>query len=423
MTRKNTFRSLFSQLDGVQWLSFALLLIVAFKPLIDFLWLIRISVLKTSINLQGLVAGLIIVCAIAFLSRDFLRGEKKFPQLSFFATLLIGAFAILRGSSKDFVLKYLASASGVFLLPIAWAQLQNLRSLRRWILVITVISIGMVLISCLFQLMDWFPYLTYDTQSIEVAGFGTLFSFGRLSGFYSHPLDLVRVLIWPFLFLLIHFFQSHWMGSALPLLALEFLFYKTSHRITLVCSLIATALMGIYSGKWVRAGVLILSVFAVWSLAADFFSKKEGISQKEIVSLNSAVGWDYTLSQKENPKKQAAPVFHLRGRSIWWKEHTQWISQFNLREISFGTIRPYPSDREAEPHQQFLDWIERFGIIGCLIFAIQGFGGILTLPTTGASRLLILSVLGIFSMMTEAWVMPTFIWWACGFALINRPSQ
>jgi len=432
-------------------LATALLSVVALKPAIDFAWKVRVGTLGFSTSIQGVLGIVVFFVSVLLASLQlFKRGQsdRKFRNL---AALFLGTSAYLvtgilrKTTNTEFALKYVASLAGLIFIPWSFHVLKGNDSSTskklRWLIAATV---SLVILSLFLQLLGILPWQTFDMLPVKFFGenFGSLLKVGRLTGFYYHPLDLVRSLVWVFNAMMLLYITGIRSGKTSLLMlmaAYQFLLVRTTHRSSMILSVSTMAFLFLYSRRW-RPIVAIFAVTLVgWLSSALVFKAIDGVdfftvfspaplimSRPDIpetvktsaASPHQGLGLNLAPPVNIDEAKLASaetPVLLLRGRTAFWRSHFAWLGSFSAREWLLGTSRHFPANKEAEPHNQAIDSIERFGLIGLLLICGIYLYAFMIMPVPSTWKLVALGTLFCYGMMTEVIVMPTFTWWAVLF--------
>lgn len=402
--------------------AFLTLALCALKPFIDSFWILKLSFFSITLNAQSIVAMLFSCVALFVSLRVLLERKYKWERISacfFLVLLFVLALSILRKTcSLEFSLKYLSSAAGFFLIPWASRYVSNsyLSLLRKCVL----FSVVWVVFGAVLQwsgLLHWHASeLLFNFSNPQ----SHLIPINRLTSFYYHPLDLMRVLIWVWIYMVFQIITGAWgVGNYVWLMGFQGIFLRTTHRISLVWSLVLLIVTAFHHRKMKRGLCLVVGICMTWGLFVGLIQKTENVNFLGIISPVFQSGGSTTYfpeKTSDQPIGKTVDV-HLRGRTIWWKEHLHWIQGFNTSEWLLGTSRIYPENQEAEPHQQFLDWIEKFGFIGLVLFLLQFLITVYFVESSVFLKVQVTATLLVYSMMTEVWVAPTWIWWANGLLI------
>ncbi|HRK03203.1 MAG TPA: O-antigen ligase family protein, partial [Oligoflexia bacterium] len=375
---------------------------------------------------------------------------------------LVGMACYRSTTSLEFAFKYLSSFSGLIFIPWAFEQLTKVSrpersnfELFKWL---TLLSITAVILGVLLQAAGLVPWRSYDL--IPPSYFGHAFAeeplkkVWRLTGFYYHPLDLIRVLVWPYFFLVLLASRLPENRRTVPILlfaGMHLIFIGNTHRMTLFFLLTSTVFLFWYLGSAKFSAYGLLIVLVSWLIGILLFSAVHRTNFSHIFAPSQfinvpklALKFNYRLkSITTDPPVLNAPIvpaiplekqqiITLRGRGYFWKNHFNRTLEFSAAEWLFGTSKAFigsPNSpdgvwNDSQPHSQVLDALARFGVIGLLLilaFYIYVFGFQFKLgPIAGSLALGTLAWYGIF---TEVLIMPTFSWWALLFVwFVSKPN-
>lgn len=415
------------------------------KPLVDFLWDSKIS-LGAHLASPTMIPNLFITLmalSVALRKKDAQSRVFALVTCCFVASIFWNPINLI------FSLRYWASFSGVYL--ILQMNFQRLTSVEksRYLNLAACVA-GIVVLSTLFQIFGLVPYLTKDwliSNIKHIQGDWTNVDFdrtvvSRVSGLYYHPLDLVRVLIWPYLFMVTFLgIDSHSVKLnfnrtliyAVLFFAMNLIVYLTTHRTTLLLFLFLPSLMLLFlrnfSAKIKFALTTLLPIFIAWAVGTTFLVNRYNVSPYSAFLPGSLIGLG--LSKQGSGQTNLDSVkgglllsIHANGRGIpndgFWPVHLKYISSLPLEEKLLGTQTPFPPGREAQPHNLFLDLLERYGILGCcfllLVLCSWAIKMLLSLWKSetrfGPFNVVAVSVIFIvYNFITEAFNMPTFAWW------------
>lgn len=420
--------------------------IVGIKPVIDCAWSVRVGWGGFKTSLQGFIGiGFLALSTglalIAFkdggLWKGFSAFERRRLQIMaalFLMTLGVIAFSTIRFKPGiEFALKYASGAAGLF--TVSWCLFYIRNDAKRlfWLSAFVLVSFAVLCGAMLLQVFGLIQWQVFDLVPwMPPNGFASWAQVPRLTGFYYHPLDVFRTGIWGFLFLLFFIFRakkSKLFRFVLLMIAFQVLALWTTHRASFLVMILATVL-AVFFFKAPKRGTLALSAIAVgWLIGVISYVSYNDIQVSSLFSKLHFVDSRFveqrrdTLPKSESPKiteslKPWAEIGVARGRSYIWYDHIQWIADFSADEMIWGTRKAFPKGKEAEPHSQVLDLIERFGFVGLFLFiALYGYSFV-SLPVTWYWKGFALAMLGWYGLITESLVMPTFTWWAMLFACV-----
>jgi hypothetical protein len=420
-----------------------ILLLLASKPIIDLLWASKITH----------IYSFFVLLALPFLWFG-LRSSVK-PK-SGNSTIILGIVAIvylsadslfLINDSESFTLnsKYLLSVVGLFILSHVFYAVLPAQINKMRLVYALIIATTCSLAACFLQVMGAIPYYVYDKLPYFSSTTNHWAEVGRLSGVYYHPLDLVRFLIWPYIAIGIVYFSKNvitrWASILLvALFLMQFLFLRTTHRATLVYSILVLFLIAALNRATKRFFVATTVTVLAWVISAQVFSYQTGFPFKTTFVpghfFGSTIPKDYNDGPKVVPNsinrlvestglnldKGAKYILRAQGRHIFWRDHIDYIKSFSLPELLLGANprRTMPEGMEPQPHNQLLDWVERYGIIGSVFLTFVFCYFYWMIPSTGFVRFLVAMTICYYSIFTEIMIMPTFVWMA-GFALYLLP--
>ena len=414
------------------WIALCSLLLVSFKPIIDFFWETKLKLGHLAVNLQGFAALILLGLTILLLimHRTSLI-SKKIPTWAQFLFWVLSVLAIYHilvvPRSLEWTLKYWTAASGLLFIPWASSVLLERASYDPkpyyWISKSIGISLSLVFIGMLLQLFGLKDWATLDT-------FQNLGNVGRLTSFYYHPLDLVRVLIWVAALLTILLLapsKNQTRSQAILLWSsfffLNFLLLRTTHRTTLIFCLFLPLILGLLNKKIPKGILMTFVVILSWNVWG-FLPSGRGFSVG-IFELNHFIDFGTTApdsSQIGSPSTGVAPIkkefeFEFgRGRSKIWHEHWEWMKTFTPLEWALGAREEWPRDSQfLQTHNQVIDLVETFGLVGLFVL-----GSLLTLTLISSSASLsfkvpIALVYFFYAMISQPLVSPTFVWWSLVF--------
>ena len=394
------------------------------RPITDMFWQFRVGVGSLATSPQGWLGLLFILLALPVAMQQVSRGRgaQRIVAALFlvFFTLVAMGFAI-HGGQMDFILKYVSSLSAFVVVPWAFAHPRPWRHGLAAAVVVAVVG------SAFLQLFGVLPYHVFDNIHVyDPSSHNNIMQVGRLSGAYYHPLDLMRVLIWVWFALLLGLVRGPVRAAILAAVPAAALF--TTHRVTMIVILLSAAVASMSRPRSRGLMALILCV-AIWAFSGVGY---KAVTGKPILS--TMIPSEFLTSTNEDPVPAqgefvAKPSVRLQlvesnnvrfanGRGTFWAAHWGWLRTFAPLELAFGTgRRPIPL-REWEPHNQAIDAMERFGILGILILAAFFLAAIRSAPASLLAKVLAVVALALYGAMTEILVMPTFslmaaafLWW------------
>lgn len=401
-------------------------MIAALKPITDLFWNVRVNVGGQSLNLNLAMSALSIGCGLACAIRQGLRRDRN--GLVCLIALMVVIFGLFSKNdlSKPETLKYASSIAGLYLVSL------GVKSAHKFVGSAILFSITITVLSCVAQLFRFLPFHSYDRLPRFEGSRALWYDVGRLSGAFYHPLDLMRVLIWPFWFAVLSFINRNGKYSqkvALILISVfQFLVYRTTHRASMVISLAGVILLGGVQRKLKSTITILFVVATTWVASALVLSREYEMPLRSafVVGHFLGVGFNpnydpdiqtdetrFKITENKLALNQGLNfVVRAQGRQVYWRQHAQWLGRFSVREWMFGARQNIPKDIEAEPHNQVIDFIERFGLVGTIILLACFSWLLYSVPSTTLARVIVFGTAIIYGTFTEILVMPTFVWWA-----------
>jgi hypothetical protein len=389
----------------------ALLILTGLKPLIDCTWNLKMG----PFNLQSLV-GLLMVAAATV---EGLRQHKGHWRAFLVVALAIPALTILNGGSMIFTLKYLASYAGFFLVPvlILRARREQLKYLR-WAVAI---SLVVVVASLFLQMAGLIPWQSFDQFGHDFYGKPGLTPsnniVGRLTGFYYHPLDLARFLAWVFMAVVAECLVYY--PAVAGFIFLQYVFLRTTHRTTMIYAVLTTALICFMQSptnkKRVMSFTALLAVTVLsWWAGITMTKTHTPVGMEDLFNANHFVDARALTSPPGTFEDNHGVQLNMgRGRYRIWVTHGQWVSStFSAREWLLGSGRTPMNVVDEEPHQQLLDFLERYGLIGTALLVWAFWVGFAAIPAALSLKVAAAVTLVWYGLVTECLVMPTFTWCA-----------
>ncbi len=403
-------------------LGFLLLLLVASKPVLDFFWQSKFSLFGRSISPQGLLGIAFFLLSFFIANFDF-RNEKNFRQVAAFrfcyafSMLLILSRLCFKIGDAEMTLRYGASMAALIIIPWSVRSVAGDTKKISSIGALLVFSLVSVIATIILQLLGFLPWQSFDNfflmqKLVEIT------KVGRLSGAYFHPLDLVRVLIWPYLLICnLMLVQNQKKLNTIMLFSLftlwNLVLFLTTHRLSIFLAVTIISLL-CWQKKTLRICLqAYLLICLSWLIGGAMIAERAKAPIEKVISVanltsNPSDGSDASLSISKFATNAS------RGRLHFWQQHFDWISSFSVLELASGTRRDFPkdADHEAQAHNQLLDLLERFGILGVLSFVAAIILGIWKMQVPPPWKISTLACLGIYSLITEPLFAPTFLWWA-----------
>lgn len=387
-------------------------MLIFIKPITDFFWNQKHDFLGYPVNPQTCLSLVVLALSLTVFLR---RKRALFPQVTwlFLFVLLLGvADLAFRTQQASFTLKYL---SGLAIFPLCLAcgyPSQTSQRQNVFLKPLALAVIAALLIAAILQIAHVLPFYVYEDVHHTIP---------RLSGPYYHPLDFVRVSIWYQLAITLAIFSCTRKRDAVLwwaiLFVIDFVLYKTTHRSTFVLTVVATLFLGWRLRQIKTAAMLIAMLLFSFAASSRFFNVGLAPSFDKVFLANNFIDVQGRTQPDPQALRQQKPstltISVARARSKYWSEHVKWISGFSLSEHILGTSRQYPEGQEAEPHNQIIDFHERYGLLGLTLIASFLFAAIRALkpdPTILQAGLIVMIV---YAMITEILVMPTFVWFLC----------
>jgi hypothetical protein len=418
-------------------ISLTLLLIAALKPFLDLGWDLKFFILEKSLSIPALFNLLFLSLSVVFLFQVYFQANfQKRPKIkkSILTLYFVCCFFIFKNvfgnlSILEFSIKYLSSITGLLVLPYAWKLQSNFS--KRTVFLAAIFSFSIVLTGMLLQVLGIIDGKTVDLFTkgdvFSTTNLATQEAVYRITGFYYHPLDVIRTLIWGIVLLLLN-------TITVPLAFLWTILFLaialTTHRSSIFLVSFLQLFVPILQKNIKKLFTfLALSTLAtVLLLVLPWKHTKLGFSvlfdplhfkDSRPVTVHTP---NFSSASKISSFKEEKKVIYFRGRSEIWVSHINWILSFSPKEVLFGTNHKPPLELfDSEPHQQFLDWIERYGIFGCISFFTFIVFQILSIQKTQRlASFLTLFILFFYSFLTETFVMPTFVWWSTLFLSIQH---
>lgn len=411
------------------------LALVCLKPVIDFSAPFRLA---SSLNFQGVVALFVLMLALGItffrLSKNrFARGSSE--PIVYAVDICFALFSVLAainilwaGFSKTLILKYWASLSGVVIIPWAIEVVYRKKPRLNWPIALIFFSIMLVISGLMFQ-----RFVTTLHRRLDFfAGVGNIV---RLTGFYDHPFETFRALIWPMAILGVNFIsgsRKKMIICGVALFTLQAILLKTTHRTSLMLSILLPIIVGFIYGR-AKRGMMLTGIIALawlsWNIVPNsvitpdrIFSTqnfKDVEKMEVLIEKGQVTPGDEQSILKPFLKEQSFG----RGRSRLWARHIQWISDYTWYEMLLGGKKPMTVDPRIlypEPHNQLIDAFETFGLLGViLIFGIFLFG-IIRVPADPMLKFSILFCVAWYSVPAEPLAAPTFLWWGMLFFTLAR---
>lgn len=407
-------------------------LTLGLKPVLDFFWNYKIPLGNFSLSFQGII-GLIWIAFAISLSVISIRNRTHQLYLIFFS--LCTTNLVRHTGTSDFTLKYCSSISGLVIIPLLFEVLRSQHRYMKQLRWFTNVSLSLIGASLLLQLSGVIPWHTFDDLVIGIDPINcatTLKKTGRLTGFYYHPLDLLRTTIWFFLGLAERSFLAPTNITYFAIAAFSFFATRTVHRTSLILCVLLVVLLSIRHKNFGRGSKIIVIFLLSFAASLSFFSFTSGYNYwslfgrskfifanaQECKGLSDLIQETIRSTPEKNTEWKVG-----RSRSHYWKTHARWIKDtFTPMEWLIGTSHDFPKNEEPEPHNQLIDSLERFGILGTVLIIAMILITFRQIPAPTYWKGAILFILGFYGMITEVLVMPTFMWWALLFAFYGDPN-
>lgn len=319
--------------------------------------------------------------------------------------------------------------------------------------------------SLILQMIGLLPWQYWD-----ISRFGP---YGRVTGLYKHPLDFFRVWIWIYCFILVWLITDghRTMRNWILLFFCQLVLLRSGFRMGLLMMLIIPVLLLFVRHLNLRTAVFAVSTlicgWSTWSiLPQTVLPLNLGITRHMIEEdtrivkskiWDSAVYLPAEVMRRDDKKVTAFQIFDVwnfldepvansatktetlsnssyqpqdkppatvkfgRGRSAIWSDHWTWIQGWSVSEWLWGSRAEISSkfpDSIVEPHNQFIECLEYFGIFGSLLFFSVLIVGMFVLSSDAFSFWISLFVILVFSMTSEPLAGPTFFWWASLFLFL-----
>lgn len=433
-----------------------LLLVILLKPVVDFFWDSKFLILGREVSPTVLPNFLVtgMVMALAARKRDRDAALFLFLSLIFLASIPWNPLNLV------FSLRYWASMAGIYFLY--QLDLQSFSDDEKKQVFNLFYKVCIVVVaSTLLQLLGLVPFLTQDRLISKIMSVTNDWkdmrletrTIYRLSGLYYHPLDLVRVLVWPYI-LCVTLFCRHFLKPAInantkpiylfSIFALNLIVYLTTHRTTVLLFLFFPMVAAFFvTGRRFKFRFLFqvtVPILFAWALGTVYLVKTYEISPYSAFLPGNLLG--IGLSEKkpgvtnlDSLKGGLIVTMHANGRGIpdsgFWPRHLKYFSSLSPKEKLFGNQSPFPAGAEAEPHNLVLDLLERFGFFGTFFFlsilVLWIYRRIFPLwvSAQGLGKLqawLILITFFSYNLITEALNMPTFAWWMLFYTAFVAPK-
>jgi len=393
--------------------------LIVLKPVFDSLWFLKFYILGLLVNIQGLAAilGLVIGLMISGMSGLGIHSYLMIPRRLAVLFLLFSVYSAARifQFPPDFetVIRYWTALAAFPLGFILVKEVKKSPESRRWIFAGITFSIMTVFSGAILQLTGYLPYFYHDT----VIGAGWV---ARSTGLYYHPLDLMRVLCWLHLGCIIILFmikdrRPSLAFGALGIMSLTQLFvFRTTHRTSLIFSVLAPLALGIYFKKPLRAAAIAASICLIWVSWGLLTSN--GLKPGQLFHRESFVD---TTSSNIAASTGVKKVEFLRGRSGIWLAHWEWIKTFSPSELLLGYHHNYTNGVERlETHNQAIELFEVFGVLGSLLIAAFLAEALILYPSTLVQKLGFILVIFSYSLVSEPLGTPSFVWMGVLFMAI-----
>lgn len=478
-TSRDRAKSTFSKKSESVFIT-GILILVGLKPVIDSTWAYHFEFFNHLLNFQSITALSLISVAILvalFKLFYFVKLESRNAAGIF---LGIAFFLLINGLTKWFqighILKYVSSYSCLYLffefMTAYRAQISLRNQAIKFFFIACIFSILFVFSAGLLQMLGFLPwqYLDYDLGG----------TFGRLTAFYRHPLDYLRVIIWVYVvFVYIFISLKHRIPILLLILFmfLNFIILRTTHRTTLLLCLLlpfAFSILQLSRERIKKAILCVLITVAGWLLwntlpdawipynlgvstridfNPSFFSSVYNrntihfddneigklVARKVTIQdiLRSRVFYDDSIRKKQlewQRKRRMGenlsdhqfeiddpliPVEMGRGRSVIWMRHLNLFRTLSISAYLFGAPNSFLNDPRiiSGSHNQILDLLEYFGVVGILINIIVLLLFLAYLPICTPIKVIIFLTLFWYSITSEPLASPTMIWWCCATML------
>lgn len=393
-----------------------LILVVGLKPIIDIFWWSKFQFLGHAFNVQGLaalIAGLAgFVWAIQTLRQPRAsRAHRSASWLLVLITVLTAHRVLYVPGDREILLKYWTSTAGAYL-AFCVSQLADFRH-RRLLVACVVVSFLVAWAGGILQLFGYVSPKHFDFHP----KYGVYFN---MTGFYYHPLDFVRVVIWSLLALygfIISRRAPRWLGWGAVFVA-QVAFFKVSNRMALLISTLPPLVLGWGRRELRRGGLVVLCVLAGWAFWANPWVQGPNtwnvLGRYHFLPAPERAGGPYNFRS------------FLRGRGGIWMDHVAWMRDtYTPTQVLFGKDIDIEDLARlgiaAEPHEQYLDWFENFGLVGLGLF-LAFFGWLFWGGTAPFYwRCACLLIPWMYALTAEPLMMPTFAWM---FALfVNYPTR
>lgn len=405
------------------------LVFVIIKPIVDFTWNIKnLSQAFSFLNFQSVAALIMFLMSFLLL---FAKNSKNITYIRLYVYSCFYFFfsALVHNYDLKFLFRYL---TGVSALPILLILIENKYKIKPYHKTLFYLVLLSIILSMVFQISGIAPYYSYDDLLV-----GHRFEqIERLTGFYFHPLDLMRTLSWIILILTYSLIDKYNIGAVILMILIQAFVFKTTHRSTLVLFLLLLPFLSLMVRNLKLMIFFVLVTILSWSISAKINTTKFHYSVLDILapSFFIKIKADGKVVENENVNKTildtkvtnknvSIAISNFRGRGDIWSNHIAFIKSFSFKEYLLGTNRKVPFNIEPEPHNQFIDWVERYGLIGTLLFMSLIITFIVKVPTMLIWKISAIMVVMLYSNITEIFVMPTFVWWMGAFLTLPLISE
>ena len=398
-----------------------LALLIGLKPVVDIYWDYKWHLLGYALNVQGLLAvtiGLIgsVAAAIVVTNPTVGSNRARSRRTAAFLLLLFTALTLFRilkvPGDTEILVKYWAGASGAYFAYLL--AVYGSPSERRWLIGALVASFAIAWFGAFLQIFGIIGGKHLDFHPSTGA-------FYNITGFYFHPIDQARVVVWSLIALCGYLISAK--GRAirawLSLFVLQAVFFRLSHRMSLLVSLMVPVGLGLLFRQYRRGAIVFGCILLAWG-TWDALGIGPSRFGSQFGKYNFLARAPFDETDEERMKRA------LRGRGEIWIDHYNWISkEFTATQYLFGkNLNAKQVEAKGicpEPHNGFADIFENFGIVGLLV--LFGFFGYLSRAGTAPWPWKIVCMgipLGL-SITSQPIMMPTMVWMFAIF--INYPTR
>lgn len=389
-------------------------LIAGLKPIID------VCVEHLQIPYGPSIATIAIVLAgLGLLEKEKLKKIPPSVWVCLITFLLVGLTAVV---ASPFSLQRRVSYLFTAITPIIFlgADIASSKPALRAFVLGMVISCGILLAGAILQLMHFIPY---PAQTADVlSNYGDLM---RVSSFTKTAFFFCRYFLWSQILLILLLIDRPSRLSIRTLIILSFCLFlgevillQTAHRssllivasIPILVPIVASATKG--EKIWGRAALVAAIVLTAWIISGTIPGRKITIFQ--VLSLN-------TFWQPSNLDEEISQTTFIRGRSEIWKQSLEGLGQFSPQELLIGSQKYRPILADENPHNQLLDLLEIYGLVGTAAFLCLLLSCLFQLARGQAGALWsCLAFFLVYSLLFQPLSSPGWTIWLLFFPLIAR---